>query len=73
MGGGKSGPAPERAKPINTTTVVGDELAKKAKTNKNNTEKKEDAVQRKRKGTRGLQMSRKPKAKVTPASTGIQI
>ena len=75
-GGGKGAPAtPETPKPVSTTTSIGNQLEGQAETADSDTIDKESAVDKKKLGTRGLQipLTAPSTATVAPATTGIQV
>ena len=77
MGGGKSGGAQTAAPvPMNTTTAIGNQLdAPTAELGNEDTVDRESTIDRKRKGTRGLQIPLNSGESFTasPSSVGVQL
>ena len=76
-GGGKSGGGQTYTpRPMNTTTSVGNLLDAKAETYSDKDKKKADTIDKKKLGTRGLQIplvAKKSTTVASPSTTGVQI
>jgi len=72
-GGGKGQVAAEAPKPMQTTTSIGNQLDAQANTFDEGAVDKEKSVDKKRMGTRGLQIPMTSTQTSTAANTGVQV
>lgn len=77
MGGKDSSTAPEAPVDFVTNTLVGSDMGGNVKTFDDESKKKEDTINKKKMGTRGLQIPLAAEASTTteasPSETGVQI